>query len=81
MHRIDQIPPIHPRNLVNRIEAPILGKLPTEQQQTMWAPPLVKMLNPDHQLVKLAKRLPWVKLETEFGSLYATVGRPSNGIH
>jgi hypothetical protein len=35
------------------------------------------MLNPDHQLVKLAKRLPWEKLETEFGSLYAAVGRPS----
>ena len=55
----------------------MLGKLPTEQQQTMWAPPLEMMLNPDHQLVKLAKRLPWEKLETEFGSLYAAVGRPS----
>ena len=77
MHKIDQIPSLHPRNLVNRIEAPMLGKLPTEQQQTMWAPPLEMMLNPDHQLVKLAKRLPWEKLEAEFGSLYAAVGRPS----
>lgn len=55
----------------------MLGKLPTEQQQTMWAPPLEMMLNPDHQLVKLAKSLPWDKLEVEFGSLYASVGRPS----
>ena len=55
----------------------MLGKLPTEQQQTMWAPPLEMILNPDHQLVKLAKRLPWDKLEAEFGSLYAPVGRPS----
>ena len=55
----------------------MLGKLPTEHQQTMWAPPLEMMLNPDHQLVKLAKSLPWDKLESEFGSHYAAIGRPS----
>ena len=55
----------------------MLGKLPTEQQQTMWSPPLEMMLNPDHQLVKLASRLDWKKLEDEFGSLYAALGRPS----
>ncbi len=52
----------------------MLGKLPTEQQQTMWAPPLEMMLNSDHQL---AKCLPWDQLEAEFGGLYAPVGRPS----
>ena len=59
----------------------MLGKLPTEHQQTMWAPPLEMMLNPDHQLVKLAKRLPWDKLEAEFGSLYAPVDPdPRHGV-
>lgn len=35
----------------------MLGKLPSEQQQSVFAPPLEVMLNPDHELVKLAKRL------------------------
>jgi IS5 family transposase len=55
----------------------MLGKLPTEQQQVLWSPPLETMLNPDHQLVKLAKRLPWERLEAEFAGLYAADGRPS----
>ncbi len=33
----------------------MLGKLPNEAQQVMWSPPLELMLNPDHQLVQLAK--------------------------
>ena len=55
----------------------MLGKLPTEQRQTMWEPPLEMMLNPDHPLVQLAKRVPWDKMEAEFGSLYTPVGRSS----
>ena len=47
------------------------GKLPAEQPHTMWTPPLEITLNPDHQLVKLTKHLPWDEFESEFGSLYA----------
>lgn len=55
----------------------MLGKLPSEQQHVVWSPPLEMMLNPDHQLVKLARRLPWERLEAEFAGLYAASGRPS----
>ena len=53
------------------------GKLPTDKQQVLRSPPLETMLNPDHQLVKLAKQLPWDRLEAEFAGLYAVGGRPS----
>jgi IS5 family transposase len=55
----------------------MLGKLPSEPQQSVFAPPLELMLNPNHELVTLAKRLPWDRLEARFARLYATSGRPS----
>ena len=55
----------------------MLGKLPTDAQPTMWSPLLAEMLNPDHQLVQLTKRLDWAAIETGFAPLYSTEGRPS----
>ena len=55
----------------------MLGKLPSESQESLFAPPFEVMLNPNDELVKLAKRLPWDRLEARFAGLYATSGRPS----
>ncbi len=55
----------------------MLGKLPSESQQSVFSPSLEVMLNPNHELVTLAKRLDWDRLEARFAGLYATEGRPS----
>jgi IS5 family transposase len=55
----------------------MLGKLPSESQQSVFAPSLELMLNPNHELVLLAKKLDWDDLERRFAGLYASSGRPS----
>lgn len=55
----------------------MLGKLPSESQQSVFSPSLEVMLNPNHELVTLGKRLDWDRLEARFAGLYATEGRPS----
>ena len=55
----------------------MLGKLPTDLQQHVFCPDLSVMLNPNHDLVRLAKRLPWSAIEERFAGLYAADGRPS----
>jgi IS5 family transposase len=55
----------------------MLGKLPTEKQESVFAPRLELMLNPNHELVILGKRLDWGDLEQRFSGLYSTEGRPS----
>lgn len=55
----------------------MLGKLPAEKQESVFAPPLELMLNPNHELVVLAKKLDWDDLERRFTGLYSTEGRPS----
>jgi IS5 family transposase len=55
----------------------MLGKLPTDHQQSAFSPDLSVMLNPNHDLVRLAKRLPWATIEERFAGLYAEGGRPS----
>ena len=55
----------------------MLGKLPTDLQQNVFSPELSLMLNPNHDLVRLAKRLPWATIEERFAGLYAADGRPS----
>jgi IS5 family transposase len=55
----------------------MLGKLPAEAQQSVFTPPLELMLNPNHEMVGLAKRLDWGDLERRFSGLYAESGRPS----
>jgi transposase, IS5 family len=55
----------------------MLGKIPSKRQQSVFALQLGMMLNPNHELVKLAGQLDWVDLERRFAELYATSGRRS----
>jgi hypothetical protein len=55
----------------------MLGKLPSESQPSVFAPSFELMLNPNHELVLLAKKLDWDDLERRFAGLYASSGRPS----
>lgn len=55
----------------------MLGRLTSNPQQSLLAPDLALMLDPNHKLVRLAKQLPWDALEAELAGFYATSGRPS----
>jgi IS5 family transposase len=55
----------------------MLGHLPTDKQEVIWAPNLELMLDPNHPLSKLTRQLPWDRLEAKFADLYAEDGRPS----
>ncbi len=54
-----------------------LGRLKPNSQQSILAPDLLLMLDPNHKLVRLAEQLPWDALEADLADCYATMGRPS----
>jgi transposase, IS5 family len=53
---------------------------PDPSQLQFLAPGLKEMLNPKEPLYQLAERFPWAQLETHFGALYATAGRPAKPV-
>ena len=42
--------------------------------------PLANLINPQHPLCKLTKRIPWKEIEHHFFGLYANTGRPAKPI-
>jgi len=53
---------------------------PDPNQLQFLALGLKEMLNPKEPLYQLAEQFPWTELETQFGSLYAPVGRPAKPV-
>jgi len=49
---------------------------PQTKEHPLFGVRLELMLDPDHELVKLAQVIDWDKLAAEFGPLYAETGRP-----
>ena len=55
----------------------MLKKLTKEPQLEMFKTVLANLVDPNHTLCLLAKKIDWDDLEREFAPLYGTVGRPS----
>jgi len=49
---------------------------PQTKEHPLFGVRLELMLDPDHELVKLAQVIDWDRLAAEFGPLYAETGRP-----
>ncbi|MGA1865360.1 MAG: IS5 family transposase [bacterium] len=58
----------------------MLGKSPDQKQKNLFQPLLKEFINPDHELVILAERIPWEELEDEFRELYSDTGQPSKPV-
>ena len=56
------------------------GKTPNRSQFHLYRQQLENLINPGHPLCKLAKRIPWHKLEDHFTDLYHHTGRPAKPI-
>lgn len=54
-----------------------IGTLPVVAQASIFSPDLAMMLNPNHELVRLASMLDWSAVESEFKRFYPAGGRPS----
>jgi len=55
----------------------MLGKLPNFNQQEIFRTRLEDLLNPNHELALLAKRIDWNYFEKEFKPYYSDKGAPS----
>lgn len=56
------------------------GKPPDTSQYELYRQKLENLINPAHPVCKLAKRIPWDELETQFADLYHDTGRPAKPI-
>jgi IS5 family transposase len=55
----------------------MLGTLPDQNQRELFRPLLSDLIDPKHELALLADHIDWQYFETEFASLYASVGQAS----
>ena len=55
----------------------MLGKLPDRNQRELFRPMLADIIDKGHELVLLADSIDWDYFETEFSTLYSTVGQSS----
>ena len=55
----------------------MLGGSPNQNQQDLFRPLLSSFLNPQQDLVLLAKAIDWSYFEQEFSKYYAHTGKPS----
>ena len=55
-------------------------KIANPNQQSFLHPNLLDQLNPKHPLLQLAKQIDWIYFDSEFGSLYSHLGKPSKPI-
>jgi len=53
------------------------GKIPKNPQLNVFRIPLVNMINMEHEMVLLAQRIDWEKVEKEFSAYYPDLGRPA----
>ncbi|PIE85832.1 MAG: IS5/IS1182 family transposase [Bacteroidia bacterium] len=53
------------------------GKSQDQEQRNLFRPILKEIINPEHELVKLADEIDWNYFETTFSDYYSTQGRPS----
>jgi len=53
------------------------GKIPKNPQLNVFRTPLVNMINMKHELVLLAQRIDWEKVERDFSVYYPRHGRPA----
>jgi IS5 family transposase len=53
------------------------GKIPKNQQLNVFRIPLLNIINMEHELVLLAQRIDWEKVEKEFSVYYPELGRPA----
>jgi transposase, IS5 family len=56
------------------------GKLQAQEQKNLFRSILIDILNPQHELVLLSKRIDWKYFEQEFGKLYSHTGQPGIAI-
>jgi len=60
------------KNLAN-----MKGKIPRNPQLNVFRTPLVNVINMKHELVLLAQKIDWEKVEKEFSVYYPGLGRPA----
>lgn len=53
------------------------GKIPKNPQLNVFSIPLVNVINMQHELVLLAQKIDWDKVEKEFSVYYPGLGRPA----
>lgn len=53
---------------------------PDQNQLSMFESVLVQMINPAHELCRLAREIDWALFEREFAPLYSNTGRPAHPI-
>ena len=53
------------------------GKIPRNPQLNVFRTPLVNVINMNHELVLLAQKIDWDKVEKEFSVYYPGLGRPA----
>jgi IS5 family transposase len=53
------------------------GKIPRNPQLNVFRTPLVNVINMNHELVLLAQKIDWEKVEKEFSVYYPGLGRPA----
>ena len=53
------------------------GKIPKNPQLNVFRIPLVNVINMNHELVLLAQKIDWDKVEKEFSVYYPDLGRPA----
>lgn len=56
------------------------GNSPNQNQKNLFHPLLKEFINPNHPLVTLANKVPWIELEKEFSSLYSYTGTPGKPV-
>lgn len=57
--------------------AKMKGKIPRNPQLNVFRTPLVNVINMKHELVLLAQKIDWEKVEKEFSVYYPGLGRPA----
>lgn len=56
------------------------GKSPNQNQKNLFRPILKDILNPNHELVLLAKQIDWQSFDDSFSPLYSHTGQPGMSI-
>lgn len=56
------------------------GKSPGQRQLNLFEQRLADQLNPKHPLFRLAEKIPWDVLESEFSKHYSSKGRPAHPV-
>ncbi|MCP3925486.1 MAG: IS5 family transposase [Desulfobacterales bacterium] len=56
------------------------GKNKKDNQLNLFMPELKKIINPNHALIKLEKKIPWDTFEKSFSKYYSKTGRPAKNI-